>query len=237
MNIACLMPTYGRSPELLNNSLACFKAQNYTDKMLIILDDLGTLQGSNLETDDKVGIYSTQRRRSSMGDKYNVLCDIAERNEADAILVWDDDDVYLEDYITSHAAILHENPWSKPDTIITAYTNPPSRESALGRFHGTVGARLDFLKEVNYWEDTRRGTFDQEFIAKLEKNCKPGIPSYTPQYVYRWGTTQSLHSSGRIHEEAYYLYKPQYVEPIKLIKPEYDADTIRIRDYIQANSL
>jgi glycosyltransferase involved in cell wall biosynthesis len=232
MRIACLMPTFGRRPELLNNSLACFMSQTHEDKVLIIVDDLGNLQ--DCKVPDNVKVLSSNRRAPSVGSKYNTAMHFLE-GQYTAALVWDDDDVYLPEYISSHVQVLERNEWSKPSSIITAYTNPPSREDAAGRFHGTLGIRRELLHYVNYWEVTRRGTFDQEFIAKLTSAAKAGDPiQYAPpQYVYRWSTAQCMHSSGMIDGDNYFKYKPQYTDPITSLTPEYDDDTKRIITYIE----
>lgn len=227
MKIACLMPTYGRRPELLMNSLACFVNQSHENKVLIIVDDLGNLEGCVVP--DGVRVLSSRRRAPSVGSKYNTAIHSLEE-DYDAVAVWDDDDVYRSDYLSTHALALACNEWSKPSTIITAYTNPPCQEDATGRFHGTLCITKQLLHYVNYWEVTRRGTFDQEFMAKLQKAAVPGDPIQygRPQYVYRWGGAQCMHSSGMIDGDAYFKYKPQYTEPITTLTPKYDDDTERL---------
>jgi len=232
MNIVCLMPTYGRTPQLLNNAVACFVNQTYKNKLLVILDDLGNLENCNAP--EGIIIMSRKTRCASMGAKYNLILKTV--TNWDAAAVWDDDDLYLPDYLSTHAAVLDYAEWSKPSEIITAYTNPPQRESAAGRFHGTLAISAELLAYVQGWENTRRGTFDQEFIAKLEKAAPVGRPEGR-HYVYRWGSTQAMHSSGRIDEADYFKYKPQYTESISSLIAEYDDDSQRLIQYIKEHSL
>jgi glycosyltransferase involved in cell wall biosynthesis len=235
MKIACLMPTYGRRPELLNNSIACFLDQVYENKVLVIVDDLGNLKDCKIDAPN-IFILSSNTRCSSVGFKYNLAINFL-NEEYDAISVWDDDDIYLPEYLSYHAEILKNNEWSKPSKIITAYTDPLSIENASGRFHGTLAIGKKLLIEVDYWENTRIGTFDQEFIAKLQRKCNPGDPCLIgqPKYVYRWQTSQSFHSSGMIHKKDYFKYKPQYREVINTLIAEYDQDTKNSISYILEN--
>lgn len=232
MNILCLMPTYGRLPSLLNNSLACFFAQTHRDKHLFIFDDLGTLWNCTVDEAyrSQVSIISTPHRCSSVGEKYNVMLrgwEDSSRFAYDAVAVWDDDDVYLPEHLTTHAAILVEHKWSKPSSIISAYFNPPKIESAQGRFHGSIAVRRDLLEKAP-WIDTTRATFDQEYLSLLASHYPAGDPCSltTPQYVYRWQTSGGGHCSGLMGRETWYRdYQPDSRKPIDRIWPEFDANT------------
>jgi hypothetical protein len=142
VKIVCLMPTYGRRRELLNNSLACFFAQSHTEKQLFIFDDLGTLADVEIAHPyrSQIWIMSTHDRAPSVGEKYNMMMRTLNASDLayDAVAVWDDDDVYLPDYLATHAEILASHPWSKPSSIVSAYFQPPMIEPAHGRFHGSI---------------------------------------------------------------------------------------------------
>ena len=43
MKLTCVCPTY-RRPRLLANAIACFVAQTYPNRELIVLDDAGELE-------------------------------------------------------------------------------------------------------------------------------------------------------------------------------------------------
>jgi glycosyltransferase involved in cell wall biosynthesis len=223
--IFCLMPTYGRKPELLNASLACFQEQTYQEKHLIIYDDLGNLKDTKIHCPN-VTLLSSPTRCPSMGGKYNTMIQYSKyipRESPPAYCVWDDDDIYMPHHLEYHAAILEHSSWSKPTTILSTYTGSPQKESSAGRFHGSIAVKNPV------WPQTRRATFDMEFIALLESKSPAGDPCKLgePQYVYRWGSTQSFHSSGRIHEEAYFTYPPQYADPIPELYPEFDTDEFK----------
>jgi hypothetical protein len=237
--IVCLMPTYGRKPAILNNSLACFFAQTHADKHLVIFDDLGTLKDCQVDATygEHVTILSTETRSASVGAKYNEMLRVLGMHDFtyDAVAVWDDDDVYLHGYLTTHAKSLNGAFWSKPSSIISAYFDPPKIESAAGRFHGSIALARDFVKFLKNkhgeaWIDTTRATFDQEFISRCAANGTPGDPCEIapPQYVYRWQTTKAGHCSGLMGSDSWYRdYKPDSREPIARLWPEFDSDTLR----------
>jgi hypothetical protein len=234
MKILCLCPSYGRRQSLLNNTLACFFAQDHFDKHLLIHDDLGTLEGCKIDEpyNHRVSIMSSRKRSPSVGTKYNEMLEAWHDSwfDYDAVAVWDDDDIYFPEYLSTHAAILASRHWSKPSHIISAYFNPPMIESAHGRFHGSIAVRKDAVKMVP-WIDTTRATFDQEYIAALSRFSPPGDPCgiASPQYVYRWQTSQSGHCSGLMGSDTWYQdYQPDSREPIDRLWPELDADTQRI---------
>jgi glycosyltransferase involved in cell wall biosynthesis len=232
VKILCLMPTYGRRAALLNNSLACFAAQTHPDKHLLIYDDLGTLSETKVDLPN-VTILSTTTRSPSVGAKYNEML-AAYQGDYDAVAVWDDDDVELPEYLSAHTEILERHPWSKPSRIISAYFDPPMIESAHGRFHGSIAVRRDAVKMVP-WIDTTRATFDQEYIAALSRFSPPGDPCSitSPQYVYRWQTSQAGHCSGLMGSPDWYRdYQPDSRQPIDRLWPELDPDTRRLFAYL-----
>ena len=138
MKMLCLMPTYGRRKALLENSIQLFLNQEYLYKTLLIFDDLGTL-GTVDRTLNNVIIMSTNKRSHSVGAKYNLMLNYAQGY--DGVVVWDDDDIYTPQHLTSHAATLAKHPWSKPSRILSSYHQPPAQEDASGRFHGSIAIR------------------------------------------------------------------------------------------------
>jgi hypothetical protein len=228
------MPTYGRRQSLLNNSLACFFAQTHEDRHLYIFDDLGTLLHCEIDEPyrSQVSILSQTARCSSVGEKYNLMLRMWHDSwfNFDAVAVWDDDDVYLLDHLSTHAAVLANHGWSKPSKIVSAYHEPPAIEDARGRFHGSIAVRRDLLGKAP-WIDTTRATFDQEYLSLLATHEAPGDPCEIelPQYCYRWQTSRSGHCSGLMGSADWYAkYQPDSREPIDRLWAEFDADTERI---------
>lgn len=240
MRIVCLMPTYGRRKELLENSLACFVSQTHAEKKLVIYDDLGTLAQTRCDREDVV-IVSRNSRCSSVGAKYNDLFAAMPPEDYDAIAVWDDDDIYLPDYLVTHAEVLKTAKWSKPSQIISAYFDPPRIESAAGRFHGSIAVRRDMLQDLanrfgTPWIDTTRATFDQEFLTRCTQYSPPGNPCQIapPQYVYRWQGTKSGHCSGLMDRATWYRdYQPDSRALISVMEPRPDNDKRAISLLVQ----
>ena len=235
MKMLCLMPTYGRRASLLENSIQLFLDQNHPNKQLLVYDDLGTLQNTGYYHPD-VFIISSPIREASIGAKYNTMMASIATLEPDAVVVWDDDDVYLPHHLSVHASVLEKHQWSKPSTITSAYFSPPRKEEAKGRFHGSIAIRVDFLQYLqeitgSMWIDTKRATFDQEMLQKLSHHSPPGDPCSIrpPSYVYRWQTSGGGHCSGGMGDPNWYdKYRPDSIEPIPSLNPHYDEDTIRI---------
>lgn len=229
IKIICLMPTFGRRLSLLNNAIACFREQTHPDKFLLIYDDLGTLSGTVCDIPN-VAVMSTTKRSPSIGEKYNEMLRCVDGIDYDAVAVWDDDDVYLSGYLASHAEVLAGHAWSKPSSIVSAYFEPPKVEAAHGRFHGSIAVRRDLVEKCP-WIDTTLAVFDQMYLAKLAAFEAPGDPCKLGpcQYVYRWQTSAAGHCSGLMGDPDWYQkYRPDSLEPIDRLSPEFDADTLRI---------
>lgn len=218
MKIVCLCPTYGRHPDLLRNTLACFMAQTYKNSFLFFYDDLGNIEpfaGTDW------GVISTPNRSPHLPHKYHTMLQIMDdMNVAcDAVAIWDDDDVYLPHHLQAMADTLQSRPWSKPSYVFSTYGAPEGEtalEPATGRFHGSMGIRLEYLRERGGWPQSDRATFDQEIIKELDAK-KPGDPldKWDPSYVYRWADTGAVHCSGLMGDPQWYAKVPvQYDEKI-----------------------
>ena len=87
--VSAIMPTYGR-PELVNESVEMFLAQDYERKELIICNDC---VGQQFEFDHPlVTVINHSHRFSNLGQKRNHCI---EQSKGEVIAIWDDDDIYL----------------------------------------------------------------------------------------------------------------------------------------------
>lgn len=188
--VSCLCPTY-RRPKLLENSIACFLAQDYpTDRReLIVLDDTGELEN---QTGDGWQIISIPRRFRSLPEKFNALAGLA---RGEILVVWEDDDIYLPHHISSHVKAIDGHLWSKPSKVLSDYTGQIQEEDATGRFHASIAMTRNAFEIVCGWPLTLRGDFDQQLIAKLTATGTPSDPVAVapPGYVFRWGSTHAYH--------------------------------------------
>ena len=160
--VSCLCPTY-RRPKLLENSIACFLAQDYPAdrRELIVLDDAGELPN---QTGEGWQIISIRRRFRSLPEKFNALAGLA---RGEILIVWEDDDIYLPHHISSHVAAMNDHLWSKPSKVLSDYTGQIEEEDATGRFHASLALTRLAFEKVGGWPLTLRGDFDQQLIARL----------------------------------------------------------------------
>ena len=166
MNVLCLCPTYGR-PKLLANALACFLAQDYDqgERKLLILDDAGQIEPANHGNWE---VITRPARYPSLPDKYNVMLAYEgtigppQRDQWDAVAVWDDDDIYLPWHLSAAVAALQSGASSaKPSRVWSLYgTEIPFQEDAGGRFHGSLVVSTRRLRELGGWILTKRADFD-----------------------------------------------------------------------------
>lgn len=192
--VTALCPTF-RHPKLLANSVALWNLQDYPPerRWMMILDDDPTFVSQSVGGERWV-LESHPNRFPSISDKYNYLLGRVPV-ETEIILVWEDDDIYLPGYVSAHANALRNAKYSKPNVILTDYLSTPStlritQESAVGRFHSTIGARRDLLTSVGGWPDTKRADFDQQLMSSLlkEANGHATVPwdEQNIQFIYRW---------------------------------------------------
>jgi hypothetical protein len=188
--VSCLCPTY-RRPKLLENSIACFLAQDYPAERreLIVLDDAGELPNQN---GDGWQIISIARRFRSLPEKFNALAGLA---RGELLVVWEDDDIYLPHHISSHVAAMEGHLWSKPSKVLSDYTGKIQEEDATGRFHASLAFTRQALEQVGGWPLTLRGDFDQQLIARLNGLGIPGdLCAFSrPSYMFRWSSTGAYH--------------------------------------------
>lgn len=185
MHVTALCPTF-RHPTLLANSLACWNAQDYdpAKRRLIILDDDPTFE---TQSGENWHLLALPRRCRSISEKYNIM--LAMLEETDIVLVWEDDDHYLSDYVSKHVAALQQCEYSKPSRVLSDYTGKLAEENADGRFHSSIGFRRSLIRRIGGWPNTKRADFDQQLMAALrrEANCiaDPWSTGRIP-FVYRW---------------------------------------------------
>lgn len=186
MFITALCPTY-RHPELLQNSLACWLAQDYAPakRFLVILDDDKTFDS---QAGDGWQLHSAPERFPSLPAKYNALLSLAPP-ETEAFVVWEDDDIYFPGCVSAHARALGNCEFSKPQRVFSDYTGRLEVENASGRFHSCMAFRRELIARIDGWPNTKRADFDQTLISALTRNAV-GVadpwPDGMPQFCYRW---------------------------------------------------
>ena len=225
--VSCLCPTY-RRPKLLENSIACFLAQDYPAdrREMIVLDDAGELQN---QTGEGWQIISIARRFRSLPEKFNALAGLA---RGEILVVWEDDDIYLSHHISSHVTAMAGHLWSKPSKVLSLYTGEVQEEDATGRFHASMAFTRQAFGYVCGWPLTMRGDFDQQLLARFTGIGPPADPcSVTePSYVFRWGSTAAYHGQAMMQgpeDEGWYQTVPQNNQCGNhvFVSPELDEET------------
>lgn len=220
--VLCLCPTYGRPPHLISNTIQCFLDQDYPAdrRALLILDDLGNLSLGRELPGQGVHYVSTNLRYRSLPEKYNSMRRMMPHSEA--LIVWEDDEIYLPHHIRSYVESLRDLPWAHPATVWSTYTGTPQIEQSGGRFHAALGFRTEFLNSIGGWPETDEPNFDQQLIALATRNAPPARPNSgpdrIPSYVFRWADTGATHGQGTMDKgnDWYRSAKPQHTERVHL---------------------
>ncbi|MCA9028873.1 MAG: glycosyltransferase family 2 protein [Planctomycetaceae bacterium] len=229
--VSCLCPTYLR-PKLLENSLACYLAQDYPAdcRELLILDDAGQLTP---QRGDGWEVISVARRFRSLPEKFNALAGLA---RGDVLVVWEDDDIYLPWHLTAHVDALTNGGVSKPSRVLSLYTGTLQEEAASGRFHASIAFTRKTFETAGGWPLTQRGDFDQQFLTRLSQAATTVDPchTYPPSYIFRWGTTHSYHGQGLMQtaSDTQWYDRVQLHHPATLVcptlSPSFDDETAQV---------
>ena len=254
--IVCLCPTYKR-PKMLASMVKCFESQTYENRFLIISDDAGTY----IPQEGDYGrwlLHTTENRFPDLSTKYNALFanipyslvddwantslyDCFREDRQMIISVWEDDDIYLPNYLERIANVWEDH--SKfPYQFITFshvfsnYSCPKDgtkliKESAEGRFHASWAYTSALFKRVRGYKKQGELIFDQD----LRHRCLsvPNVVSNTircprtPSYVYRWGSGSY---NGSQAGEANFAQFNQDLESLDCpkvgrLQPEFDKET------------
>ena len=259
--VACLCPTYRRPARLVANAIACFERQDYPAdrRRLIVLDDAGELEpvcGPNWS------IATTRTRYPTLPAKYNALVGLVdaaratpEQWEAEILVVWEDDDIYLPWHLSSIVGALyapvaprykHGRAWAHPSRVWSLYGGPLHQEPARGRFHAALAMRFEALAHLGGWPDTPRADFDQQLLAKLRRECGPPADpceAGSPGYVFRWASTASYHGQASMRspaDTAWYRDAPSRIPSQGTgirIAPGLDAEAEALTDRLEQSHL
>jgi len=232
----CFCPSYRKFP-CLQTAIYLFVKQKYENKRMYVLEDSGRV--AHDRGDDFI-ILSSEKRFPSLPSKYNHLIEILKPvlNPEDAILVWDDDDIYLEDYISTHMEILKDYPVSIPSKHWIYYDSKLELiPTQVGHF--SLAFRVECLEKVPGWIETKRMDHDQLFISELKKHFEVGDPTTIapPQVIYRW-TSPCYHSSAfsvSPEDELWYDRIEVFTPKGKFIRlrPEPDKDAWKLIEEVR----
>lgn len=229
--ICAFCPTMNR-PELLGRAIRCFLNQTYTNKFLVILDDLGQY---NNQRGDKWELVSIPRRFMSLGEKGNAVAALAPR-ETYGLLKYDDDDWYYPWHFEAMAEALSRGSWVQPRhaidfvngrwVISETWNTKHARKYA---YHGQWGIRRSFFKMLGGYRAMYAGD-DGELQERIHSDYynQGGWPSedidrtkYKPSYAYNRPLANRISEKGG-SEQAYWNCAPKNPTWIgNLTIPEY----------------
>ena len=195
MRIAAVTVTYKR-PVQLGRMLACFLAQDYEDRELVILDDAGQYAG---QQGDRWRLVSVNKRYRTLAAKRNAAARLISPR-AEAIAAWDDDDCYLPWALRASAAALGRAGWSRPGVVLHAagdgsgrliqhrtWANDPARKL----FHAAWAFRRATFEQLGGYSPALNNGEDQELMRRLERagtsEADPCRLGFAPFLVCSWG--------------------------------------------------
>lgn len=145
------------------------------------------------------------RRFKTLGEKRNATIGLAS-DTADAVLIWDDDDLYLPSHLSAAAVALQQAPWSRPSVVLYEHPKSLSQHATNGLYQGGWSFRLENLPGA-----TGRGlpggaaytatsiNEDQVLAHDLQRrgvcSADPIALGQTPTYIYRHDSSDSYHAS------------------------------------------
>jgi predicted O-methyltransferase YrrM len=141
--VSCIMPTANRrvfAPQAIHY----FQRQDYPNRELLILDD-GAQQLADLIPPDSQIRYVPLERKSTMGTKHNLACELA---RGDVIVHWDDDD-WMADWRISYQ-------------VEALLAQPPNTLCGLARLYfydPAANCAWEYIYPVNQQSWVAGGTF------------------------------------------------------------------------------
>lgn len=192
-------------PKQLGNMIRCFERQDYPNRELVILDDLGQYTNT---TGDRWKLVSVKNRFPTLGEKRNAATQLVS-TETEFIAIADDDDIYLPWALSATASALCQSPLSRPSLVLHPEPDGALRQYRtdddgpdLGRylFHSGWGYRKDAFWKFGGYEKQNNGE-DQgllnKFLAAGIISTDPVTLGFQPFLIYAWGSGEVTHLSGR----------------------------------------
>ncbi len=232
MKIAAVCITWNR-PQMLGRLIECFNRQTYENRELLILDDGG--QYPDQPKGDRWRVVSHDRRYDSLGEKRHAA---AQMVEADAMAIWDDDDIYLPHALGATVHGLWYALWVQSREVFEwngkAMTRlQTSKENCLSYIshHGAWAYRMEAYRAaggyVKHNEDNDLGC---RMLTKFGGSGDTICPLYPePHYVYS-RETDTTHISAKYQAASYEKAWHDMAEklPVAELKVGWDRDYLAI---------
>jgi glycosyltransferase involved in cell wall biosynthesis len=229
MSFLCLTAVYNHRQEWLESLIQAFYDQDYDGPAtLVVVDDRSSpLAKDILDVKGRAVFFEPMKARaSSLMEKYAFgLSQVRGVEWYKYVCVMDDDDGYLPDHLSQHAAILKDHPWSYPKDVFSSWGGRMQIEPSGGRFWASSAYRTDALEEIGGYlnQDTLRADFDTHFLQRLQDRFGGPRQQKYPTYIYNWEATGDNHSSGHI-DAGVWKYREIPEAPVTgPVKPGYSA--------------
>jgi hypothetical protein len=195
MKIAVVCVTFNR-PRQLGQMVRCFERQDYAQRELVILDDAGQYQPAE---GPLWRLTSVAKRFPTLGEKRNAAVRLVS-SDAEAIAVWDDDDLYMPWALRALAAALQRAAWSRPSLVLHPQPDGSLRQHRTGGlFHSGWAYRRDAFERVGGYPPMNNGEdqgLAEQFRQLAIAEADPLTLGFPPFLVYRWADGVHLSCSG-----------------------------------------
>jgi glycosyltransferase involved in cell wall biosynthesis len=228
MSFLCLTAVYNHRQEWLESLIQAFYDQDYDGPAtLVVVDDRVNPLPDKAMMDVKgraVFFEPMAMRAPSLMAKYDLGFNSVGLHY-DYVCVMDDDDGYLPDHLSQHAAILKDHPWSYPKEVFSSWGGRMQIEQSGGRFWASSAYRTDALEEIGGYlnQDTLRADFDTHFLQRLQDRFGGPKQQKYPSYIYNWEATGDNHSSGHIDAGVWKYREIPEARVTGPVKPGYSA--------------
>jgi glycosyltransferase involved in cell wall biosynthesis len=229
MSFLCLTAVYNHRQEWLESLIQAFYDQDYEGPAtLVVVDD----RSSPLPDRDLLSVKGRSvffepigTRAPSLMAKYAHGFLEYTGDAYDYVCVMDDDDGYLPDHLSQHAAVLANHPWSYPKEVFSSWGGRMQIEQSGGRFWASSAYRTDALEEIGGYlnQDTLRADFDTHFLQRLQDRFGGPKQQKYPTYIYNWEATGDNHSSGHIDAGVWKYREIPEARVTGPVKPGYSA--------------
>lgn len=232
----CVCAIWNHRQEWTENLIQLFLDQDYEGpKALFLVDDrpTGFEPGVFFEEGKTfIEVFKYEERFPFLMAKYDRAAGVAFMGTLLAgdmyMCVLDDDDLYLPHFLSDHAAVLEEHPWSYPNQVFSSYGGQLRVEDTGGRFWASSAYRLSALEAIGGYGTQTAPYFDQEFIARLHKqHGDPGRPK-RPGYMYNWEATGDNHVSYHMSSPTSWYEDCQPSVPTGPLVPKYNDITVEL---------
>jgi glycosyltransferase involved in cell wall biosynthesis len=177
--VSCIMPTRDRH-ELVPQAVACFLAQQYPHRELVVVDDGLEPVGDRLPRDPRIRYVRLDDPPASTGAKRNLACGLA---RGDLIAHWDDDDwcapwrlTYQVDALLAHdvdvCGLVAAYFWDRAQKRAWRFAYPHSMVS-VRLIGGTLCYRRSAWQRAPF-RDLRVGE-DTHFVARFPARRMLGL--------------------------------------------------------------